>query len=211
MSKKRNIIVGGIGLFVAILSVWAISAEDAPESAHATTGETTKIALLDVNKVFKKNAKFKEEMAQIKKEADEMDKKMKEEEATLRSAANQLTEMSKGSTEYSQLEAQIARSKTEWTVDVQVKRRAFLQREANIYRLTYQEVEEIAGKYARERQIDAVFRFMGDPVDSNSPDSILAEINKPIVWHNEKVDITSAIIQLIAEKQKQASKEEKEK
>ena len=175
------------------------------------TGKYAKIALLDVNLIFKEHATFKDEMANLKKEADELDKKLKEQQGLLAVMATQLKELTAGSKEYNELEEKITRYKTDQTIEMQTKRREVYQRESNIYRLTYREIESDVEKYCREHQIDMVIRFVGNPVDSNNPESVLANINKPIVWFNDKLDITSAIIRIITEKQKQLPKEEKGK
>jgi Skp family chaperone for outer membrane proteins len=210
MSTKRNVIMGGIGLTVVFLSVWAIFAQDAAKPVPTPIGEYTKVGMLDVNYIFKKHAKFTEEMTQLKKEADEMDKQMKEQEGTLKTLANQLQSMTVGTTEYTELEGKIARSKAEWTIDVQTQRRTFLQREANVYRLTYAEIENEVEKYSREHNFDIIMRFMGDPVNSNNPESILANINKPIVYYKHEMDITPAILKILAEKHPGTTVEKKE-
>jgi Skp family chaperone for outer membrane proteins len=207
MSMNRRVISCAAGFFVILLCVWAISAEDAAKPAPV--GECTKIAILNVNKVFKEHSSFKEEMAKLKKEADEMDKNMKEQQAAIQLMENELKDKTIGSQEYMELQGRIAKSRTDWTIDVQNQRGLFIQREANLYRLTYLEIEGIIEKYSREHQFDMVLRIQTDAMDSNKPDSILSYINKPIVWHNGKMDITPAILQLIAEKHKQSPKEEK--
>jgi Skp family chaperone for outer membrane proteins len=200
MSTKHKIISGGVGLFVVFLAVLAIRAQDAAQSVSEPSGDATKVALLDVNKLFKENAAFKEEMDKLKKDADDMDKKMKEVEAELKASATKLQKMTVGTPEYAELEESLAREKTSWTLKIQTQRREFLQREANIYRLTFQKFSAEVKKYALENQIDLVLRFMGDPVDVNNPESVLADLNKPVVHHNEKLDITPAILKILAEK-----------
>ena len=200
MSTKRKIISGGVGLFIVFLTFLAIRAQDPAQSVSSPSGDFTKVALLDVNKLFKENAAFKEEMDKLKKNADEMDKKMKDEDAALKASAEKLQKMTVGTPEYAELEESIAREKTSLTLKIQTQRREFLQREANMYRLTFQKISAEVEKYAREHQIDLVLRFMNEPVDANNPESILGGINKPVVYHDEKLDITPAILKIMAEK-----------
>jgi Skp family chaperone for outer membrane proteins len=209
MSMKRTLIPGGIGLIVVFLAVWAISAEDAAKPASA--GEYARVALLDINKLFKENAAFKKEMTDLKKEADEMDKKMKEQELELRNKAKELGTLSAGSSEYKTMEEDIARLSTDWKLTVQKKRRDFLMRESDIYLQTYQQIETELEKYAREHQFNLVMRFTGDPIDSKNPESVLSSINKQIVWHGESTDITPDLLKIFAEKNKQLEEKKEPK
>jgi Skp family chaperone for outer membrane proteins len=209
VSKKHKIISSGIGSIVVFLAAWAIFAQDAPKSDPVPAGEYTKVAVIDVNKVFKENAVFNAEMTQLKSDADDMDKKMKEEEVNLRAKVSQLQGAAPGSAEYTEIERNLAQAQTDWKLRVQMKRREFLQREANAYLIAYQNIQTEIDKYAREHHINFVLRFTDDPVDSKNPESVLSYINKPIVQHDENLDITSDIIKILAEKQKPAPKEEK--
>ena len=200
MSTKRNIFAGGVGLLAIFLSVWAISAQDAAAPAAPPTDESAKIALLDVNKIFKENAPFKRAMEKLKNDADEADKKAKDAQKALTEMTTKFAGMSRGSDEYAEMQKKIVSSQTMLTTEIQLQRQDFLKREAKVYHVVYQEIESDVQKYADQNQISVVIRFMGDPVDENNPDSILANINKPVVWHNDKLDITTAIMQMISEK-----------
>jgi hypothetical protein len=209
MSKKQTFISGGIGLLVVFLAVWAISADDAAKSAPA--GEYARVALLDINKLFKENAAFNKEMTQLKKDADDMDKKMKDEESSIRDKAKELGKFSPTSSEYKDLEQSLARLSTDYKLSVQTKRREFLMRESDLYYQTYQQFEAEIEKYAREHQFNLVMRFNGDQVDSKNPESILAAINKPVVWHGESIDITPDLLKIFAEKNKPLEEKKEEK
>jgi Skp family chaperone for outer membrane proteins len=202
MSRKRKIISGGVGLFAVFLTFLAISAQDAFKPIAVPAGEPAKIALVDVNNIFKQNSAFKEAMESLKTEADGLDKKMREGQIVMAMSQNDLKNLTPGSSEYAEMEEKIARLKTDLTLEAQTKRREMLIRQAKIYGQTYSEIAGEIAKCSAERKIDMVLRFMGDPVDSNNPDSILQEINKPVVYYDHKLDITPDILKTLAEKQK---------
>ncbi len=52
-------------------------------------------------------------------------------------------------------------------------------------------VNWLAGQYGYV----AVLRYNGEAVDANDPESILRDINKPVIWHNQGVDITQLVLQ----------------
>ena len=141
-------------------------------------------------------------MESLKTDADGMDKKLREGQTVMAMSQNQLKGLTPGSSEYAEMEEKIARLKTDLTLETQTKRREMFIRQAKIYGQTYSEIAGEIAKCSGKRKIDMVLRFMGDPVDSNNPDSILAEINKPIVYCNPKLDITPDVSKALAEKQK---------
>jgi hypothetical protein len=109
-------------------------------------------------------------------------------------------EMGKLKKDASEMDAKMKEGKTPVPQDVQTKRGEYLQREAEIYRRTFRDISDEITKYSAEHQIDMVLRFSGDPTDANSPEGVLAEINKPVVHYNPKLDITPAILKIMAEK-----------
>jgi Skp family chaperone for outer membrane proteins len=157
-----------------------------------------KTVLLDVNYVFKHNVRFKQSMDVLKNDADAMDVQMKKEEAQLRNLAMGLQKLNPGSPEYKKMEEDIARANTDWKIKVQQQRREFLMREAKTYSDTYKEIEDEVNYFCQQQGIAMVQRFMGDPVDESNPDSILQNINKPVVWYNKELDITPYILKRFA-------------
>jgi Skp family chaperone for outer membrane proteins len=162
-----------------------------PAGAPNLAGKTV---LLDVNYVFKNNVRFKQAMDMLKNDADAMDVQMKKEEGQLRNLAMGLQKLNPGSPEYKKMEEDIARANTDWKIKVQQQRREFLMREAKTYSDTYKEIEDEVNYFCQQQGIALVYRFMGDPVDEGNPDSILANINKPVVWYSKELDITPYIL-----------------
>jgi Skp family chaperone for outer membrane proteins len=190
---------GVLSLCFLVLSATAQQSGPARQpGAPASGGFAGKTVLLDVNFVFKKHARFKAQMDQLKNDADALDAQMKKEEASLRNQAMGLQKLNAGSAEYKRLEEDIARSKTDWTIKVQQQRREFLMREAKIYNETYKEIEDEVNYFCQSQGILMVLRFMGDPVEDGNPDSILANINKPVVWYDKNLDITPYIYRRFA-------------
>lgn len=171
MSMKQKFISGGIGLLVIFLTFWALHAQDATPSISTTIERSTKVAIVDVNAIFKRSEAFKEDMANLKKDAKDIEKNLKE-------------------------------GQTPTPLEMQNNRKELVMQEAKIYRQTYREISEEITKYAAEHQIDLVLRFTGEPADSDNPESILVDINKPVVHYDRMLDITPAILKIMAEKQK---------
>jgi hypothetical protein len=75
-------------------------------------------------------------------------------------------------------------------------RKEFLEKESKVYYQTYLEVVDAVNYYAKRQNIGLVLRFNGEPVDPNSRDSVLREINKPVVVQDH-IDITPDIVALL--------------
>jgi hypothetical protein len=64
-----------------------------------------------------------------------------------------------------------------------------------IYHQVYQEILQATDYFCKQRGIDMVLRFNGEPVDVQRPDSVLNFINRPVVWYDPGLDITDLILQ----------------
>jgi Skp family chaperone for outer membrane proteins len=183
---------------LCFVAMQAAAQQAAPARQPASNGFAGKVVLLDVNYVFKNHERFKALMNQLKNDADAMDVQVKKEDAQLRNMAMGLQKLNTGSPEYKKTEEEIARAKTDWTIKVQQQRREFLMREAKAYNDTYKEIEDEVNYFCQANGIVMVYRFTGDPVDENNPDSILSSINKPVVWYDKNLDITPFILKRFA-------------
>ena len=169
-----------------------------PAAAQGPSPFAGRTVLLDVNWVFKNHERFKAQMTQLKNDADKMDVEMKKREGEIRNLAVGLQKLNPGSAEYKKTEEDIARMNTDWKIQVTQQRREFLMREAKAYNETYKEIEDEVNYFCEANQVLLVLRFMGDPVVEGDPDSILANINKPVVWYNKNLDITPYIMRRFA-------------
>lgn len=165
-----------------------------PAAAPAQNGFAGKTVLIDINRIFKEHTQFNEAMDQLKNEADALDVQMKKEGAQLRNQEIGLQKLSPGSADYKRMEESVIRAKADYALKVQQQRREFLMREAKIYSQAYQQIEYAVDQFCQANGILLVFRFMSDPIDDKSPDSILSSLNKPVVWYNRGLDITDYIL-----------------
>jgi Skp family chaperone for outer membrane proteins len=154
----------------------------------------TRIALIDVNKIFNNHVRFKAAMDQMKQDVAAAEKKVKEQRDTIMRAGEELQRYTKGSAEYKAAEENVTRQQTEVTLQVQRQKNDFVQREAQIYNNVYQEVLERTDYFCRQTGIDMVLRFNGEKADVNQPNSVLSFINRPVVWYARDLDITDRIL-----------------
>ena len=99
-----------------------------------------------------------------------------------------------GSPEFKKLEEDVAQKQADFTVKAQIQKREFQEREASLYFKTIQEINDSVKHYSESKGISLVMKFNGDPVDPNDRDSVMRELNKPIMFHRG-IDITPIILE----------------
>lgn len=161
-------------------------------AGQSMPGQT--IALLDVTYIFKNNTRFKSEMERMKGDVQRVEGEFKAKGDKLKKQAEDLQNYAKGSPDYKAREEALVTEQTRLTVDFQRQKKEFLQNEASIYNEVYKEILRVTDYYCKQNGIDMVMKFNGDPADPDQPDSVLAYINKPVVWYQPRLDITLAVL-----------------
>ena len=178
---------------VAVLSL-SVFVSSVLAQAPARPAAGPNVALLDVSYIFKNHARFKGKMEEMKADVERAEAQVKKERETIIKLAEDLQRFHKGTPDYKALEEELAKRQADLSVQVQLTKNEFLQREAKIYHNVYQEIWQATDYYCKQNGIDMVLRFNGDPVDVERPDSVLSFINKPVVWYQKNLDITPAIL-----------------
>jgi Skp family chaperone for outer membrane proteins len=197
--RKSSLLLLAPGLLV--FACWALgrlSAREAPAPAFGYS----RIALLDLAKIYKELPALKEQMEAIKSAVSDEEKSVKDQAALIAASEEKLKNTTEGTTEYDDLQKSIAKSKTELAENVNGRRAYFYQREAEIYAAVYRDVEQETAAYAREKQIALVLRFSGDEMKTDDPRSVMTFINRPVIWHDTQLDITPEILKRLKTKPK---------
>jgi Skp family chaperone for outer membrane proteins len=189
-----------------VLSIFAIAIFSQPWSGvwrstageRSTTADTpaTRVALLDLGRIFTVHVNFKKNSEVLRGEVEQAERALVTRKAELQAAANALGDLPKGSGEAKQLEEQIARDTSEVQLLVAKQKRDFFEQEAAMYYETYQEVMKAVSTYSQQRGINLVMRFNGDPYDPEDPQALQKELNKAVVYH-DGIDITDDIIRIV--------------
>ncbi len=152
------------------------------------------IALIDVKFIFEKHARFKMMMDDLQADVERAEAQVQAERDAIKKLAERL-ENFRGTPEYKAMEEEVAKRQSDLTVQIQLQRKEFLQREARIYYHVYQEILQELAYYCPQNGVDIVFRFSGDPVDVENPNSVLGYVNRPVVWYGKDRDITGIILE----------------
>jgi Skp family chaperone for outer membrane proteins len=165
--------------------------------APAPSGPPTAVAVIDVGYIFKKHARFKTLMDQMKDEVLAAENQLKAERDRVNGLVEQLKGYNVGTAEYKKLEAEIAKAQGDFNVSAQLQKKDFMDREAKVYLQVYGEIERAVGQFAKQHGIAVVHRFDGEAVDGADRNQILRGITKPIVYLNPGIDITPDILTML--------------
>jgi Skp family chaperone for outer membrane proteins len=181
---------------VLVLSVVLTTAASAQQPG-ARPAPVAGIAMVDLGRVFKEYGRFNAQMEAMKAEVQTAEATMKKENDYLNSRIEELKQLKPGSQEYNTLEQEIARLRGDMGVRVQLKRKEFVMREAKIYHQAYDEISQVVRDFAQGNNISAVFRYNGDQVNTDNPEEVLRDLNKPVVFFSPGMDITGYVLQAL--------------
>jgi Skp family chaperone for outer membrane proteins len=199
--KKQGVLKVTKTQFLAALAASVLALELTASTALGQQGAQPQapggIALLDVSRVFKEHVRFNAEMNNMKAEVQAEEAKMKQRADGLQQMVEELKELAPGSRDYKEREEYISKERANMTVDVQLQRKEFLQKEAKIYHMVYREIQQEVQYFASRYAVSAVLRFSNDQANVENPDEVLRDINKSVVWFAPHLDITNDILRAL--------------
>src|SRR5262249_46144425 len=98
------------------------------------------------------------------------------------------------SPEYKAKEEALARTQSELQIKMGLKRKEFLEKEAQVYYETYREIEREVADFAYKQGIHLVLRFNRDEMKPDDRNSVLAGVNRAVIFQQNR-DITELILQ----------------
>ena len=165
----------------------------------------TRVALVDIGRVFKSHPEFSSELATLKSRADQFKTESQQLQQQLMQKAEVLNQFEIESDDYRDHEAKLAKESATMEVEQRNKMRNLLKREAELHFHTYIEISEAVSQYCEEYNIQLVLRFNSDEMNPKDPRSIMQQVNGGVVFHSQTADITTAIIQRVAGGKRQAT------
>lgn len=183
-----------LAVTVLSLGISSASAQVQPRVSAPAAPVGTRVAVIDINFIFKNHERFKQTMDGIKQEIETFEAYLREERNKVTTKTEQLQNLPAGSPQYKQLEEQIATMHTSLGLETGRKRKEILEREAKVYYNSYQEIEEAVAQFADQYGIGLVMRFNSEPMDATKRESVLQGINRAVVFQRS-LNITTAIIE----------------
>ncbi|HTQ39136.1 MAG TPA: OmpH family outer membrane protein [Pirellulales bacterium] len=153
------------------------------------------IAVVDVAYIFKKHARFLQEMDMMKQKVEAAEQGLKKDQDDLKRMSDQLKTFAPGSPDYKKMEADMLKKQGDINLNVSLQKKDFMDQEGRIYFNVSREIDDAVKQIATKNNIVLVLRFNGDPVDPADRNDILRGINKPIVYYDQRMDITPYVLQ----------------
>jgi len=160
-------------------------------SAQPRSGD---VALIDIAFVFKNHPRFKQMMVELQNEIQAADSNMKKQQDELRKDVELQKGFQSGSEQYQRYEEEIARKKSGLAVTMDLERKRFLKEEAKIYDMIYKEIVQLVDQIATARGFAVVLRISNDQPDPEKPDTVVANLNRQVVWAARPLDITPLVM-----------------
>ena len=153
------------------------------------------VALIDLNYVFKNHAGFKAAKTELQAAVDMAQLDIKTRQEKLKQMQARLQEYQPGSPDFKTLETQLTKELADLNLSVQLERKRFIEREAQMAYDLYKQVLDEVTRYCRQHGIRLVLRFNGEPLDMNKPEHVAEQLNRNVVYHESTIDITPVILQ----------------
>lgn len=165
-------------------------------AAPAFAQHGTKVALIDISHIFQHNTKFKNTMDGMKAEIEKFEEYVKGRQQQLRTKGEGLKRFNVGSREYKDEEAALAKESADLQVEIGLKKKDIMEREARVYYEAYAEIEYHVRQIGQMRNIGLVLRYNSNKIDQNDRNSVLQGVNRSIVYQNQ-LDITQLVLNSI--------------
>ncbi len=191
MSKTSSFLL--LGMLVLVLGGGA-TGRNATADPKPTSLAPTRIALIDMARVFKASEFFSQRREMLTQDIKESEETAKRLLAELNSMKQALDALDQDAEERIALKKQVEEETAHWDSYRLAARKRLFQTESEIYVKTYELTSAEVSKYAQQHGIDLVMRYSSEPVKEDNPQKIMEGLGRAIVYQNE-LDITDAIIE----------------
>jgi outer membrane protein len=189
---------------LAIVSLFvhqAVGQNNAAPAADAVGPH--KVGVIDMAHIFKHYQKFETLREDLKAEIEQSEQDAKAQAVQLKGLQDQMKDFKEGSPEAIELEQKIAKGVSDFEAYRKVAQRDFLRKESQLYKQIYLEVLDAVKLYADHYKYTLIVRFNREDLASvDNPQQVLERMNQQIVFHNDKIDITEAILNYLNGKYK---------
>ena len=185
------------------LLVGNVTAQTNPPSTGKSM-EGTRVAVIDIGKVFKQHQGFTQAMEAMKQEVQRSQNDLQERAKEIQKLTEQLKMYKADSVEAKQVEAQILEKQAEGQLAATKKKKELLDREAKLYYEIYEEIKQEVDSFMQQYGIALVLRFNSDAIDVKNRPAVLEYVNRPVVMER-RIDITRQIVERIASRQSVAT------
>lgn len=192
--KKVIVSATAIALLAGVLALSGNAWSQQGSERAASPNVPHKVGLIDMAFVFKNYKKFETLREELKLEIAGSEEKAKAVQQETQQLQGQLKQLNEGSPEHGKLEKQLVQKMAEFETFRREKSREFLKKESQIYSQVYHEVEDVVKLYATQFGYTLVIRFNREDNENDTPQAIMQNMNRQVVYYREDDDITQKIL-----------------
>ncbi len=176
------------------LTIVSSNTQNTVEAQQTPTGTTG--AVVDIAVVMENNNKFKSMLDDIQAEITQFDKTLEAARKQVTSMVEELKGYNPGTTAYSQLEERIAKIQSDVQVQMQIKRKNVLIKEAQVFHECYTGVQKTVATFCERNGISLVLNYDSKAINPQSRESVLKGVNRDIVYQRS-LNITKYIVEAV--------------
>lgn len=199
---KKLLFSAAVAGLISSMGSAAVAQQAAPAgpTAHGANAARYHVAVVDISFIFKNYPGFTSQIDKLKIEMEAADGALRADRDRLVQMEEQRNALKPGSAEFKALDEKLAHQKAEFSIKQGTVRRDFLEKEAQVYFATYNQVSAAVKAYAVKNDIGMVLRFTGDEMDKSAPvpsrEDVMRLIMQPII-HQNSIDITPDVLAVL--------------
>lgn len=183
-----------VSLTAICLAICSTNTGNTVLAQQPRTGTT--VAVVDIAVVMENNTKFKSMLDSIQVEINQFDKTLETARKQVTSMVEELQGYNPGTAAYSQLEERIAKIQSDVQVQMQLKRKKVLQKEAKVFHECYTGVQKTIATFCERNGISLVLNYDSKAINPQSRESVLKGVNRDIVYQRS-LNITKYIVDAV--------------
>lgn len=152
------------------------------------------VAVMDLQKTLDKHPRLQAQLKTIRQEYKAFQQSVLDVQKDLRKRAQQLQELSPGSPDFKRLQAELAKIDSTTAVDMKLKQKEFITREAKAHYEAYKDITAAVARVAARHNIVLVLRYDSKEIDPDNRASIAEGLMRSVVYQN-RLDITDLVVQ----------------
>jgi|GEM_PF-2521334 len=196
MSKYLSAVL--IGFVLCLLTGGNLSRRATADTAADSKSAPTRVAVVDMSKVYSSSKFLQKERDGLKERVAEMQETVQKMNRDVQEQVKKWRGLEPGSEERKELEAKIKKAQT----DVQEYHRTtnvkLMKDQADVFLQTYRKAMPEIANFSQAHGIDLVLQNQPDPVDEGDPMKLLSSLNRAVLYEN-KLDITEDVISALAD------------
>ncbi len=152
--------------------------------------------MIDISKIFKDHPGFRAKLEDMKKDVTAAENSLKADRDEIKKVADAAKNFNPGSPNYKQAEERVATMNAQLQLKVNLQKKEFMDKEAQIYFEVYTQIEKEVEDFAKRHGISLVLRYNDVDMNQGQRESVLAGVNRAVVYQNN-IDITYDILDRI--------------